>query len=123
MNATSRLPQPSVTLSPDAIAAHEAHRDAAHAAEVVARNRRLDRDRVIASALDALLVAALRHTTTSKGYRGAYLVGYRGAYLVGYCGLQHAPAIIDGDGGKAQSDYVSELVAEIRATLAPSVQR
>lgn len=79
--------------------------DRNRAAELNAQTRRLDRDRIIISAIEYL-----EHEARSRGYH------FVGCFVGGASGIdtRHTP-----DNGEV---YVSELLAEIRASLSPLVR-
>ncbi len=70
-------------------------------AEDLQRLRRLDRDRIIAAALDVLLVDTLRYGNTINAYQDI-------AAFAGVTG-----------GNETRGEYTRELLAEIRAELSP----
>ena len=101
---------PDHTLS-DATYTESARLEALHrAAEDSARNRRIDRDRIIRAALDSLESESIR-----KPER--IVVSYPDYSYIAGCA-----EIPLGHGEPNRADYVAELLAEIRAELNPLVR-
>ena len=110
--------RPDHTLS-DATYAESARLEALHrAAEDNARNRRIDRDRIIRAALDSLESEAsdraILECSSLECSRSVDPVNY--SYIAG------CAEIPLGHGEPNRADYVAELLAEIRAELNPLVR-
>ena len=98
------------TLS-DATYAESARLESIHrAAEDNARNRRLDRERIICAALNTLESESMYFKRSTS----AHVLDYD--YIAGCAGLPL------GHGEPNRADYVAELLAEIRAELSPLVR-
>lgn len=91
-----------VNNSREAFAREESTRN--RAAENAARNRRIDKDRLVAAALDFLESEATRVTVGGSDYAGYFLAGAAGIA---------APTSDD------TLAYVAALLTEIRASLSP----